>query len=196
MGIESLFRGMDGDSQIHGSEISAHMTALYILARKTESGHIVECGVGRGWSTLALLLGVSERGGSLISFDSDPATKYAAIDNFKKVGVAATDPALDRWSHVVKLSVEASKDFQDKSVGLLFIDTAHTEEYTRMELNMWLPKMRPDGIICGHDYYWYPSPGVLCGVKAAVDQFAAQQSSRFRLQVLRHDNGLFILWPK
>lgn len=194
--IEPLFRGMDGDSQIFGSEMSAHMASLFTLAKFAGAGKVVECGVGRGWSTLSLLLGVSEHNGALTSYDREVSTKAAALENFKKVGIDVEGPLLKRWTHIAKLSFDAAADYADGSVSLLFIDTSHTEENTLQELNLWLPKMRPDGIICGHDYWWYSAPGILCGVKAAVDKFASQNSTRVRLQVLRHDNGLFILWPK
>lgn len=193
--LRALFLGMDGDSQLSGSEISAHMAALYLLARLCNYGHVVECGVGRGWSTLALLLGVVERRGCLTSFDHDEKSKASAMESFRKVGIRSRNPILQRWTHVVKSSVNAALEMEQGSVALLFIDTDHSEDYSEKELNTWLPKMHPQGIICGHDYYWEVEPGQLCGVKAAVDRFVLTHNQRFRLQVLRHDNGLFILWP-
>jgi hypothetical protein len=54
-----------------------------------------------------------------------------------------------------KLSIEAADDFADGSLGWVYIDTSHSYKVTRDELLAYSKKVKPGGIIAGHDY----SPG-------------------------------------
>jgi predicted O-methyltransferase YrrM len=190
--LKMVFRGMDGGGKLPGSEMSAHMPTLYMLARHWSFGPLVECGVGEGFSTVALLAGATEGGGRLTSYDLELACRAAAVRN---MGLKGDDPRLAAWHFVTKHSVSAAQDWADESVALFFLDTSHFLEDTRRELSAWLPKMHPRGVICGHDYYLENYQGVTYNVKEAVDEFARQHSARFRLQVFRYDQGLFALWP-
>ncbi|MGH7249999.1 MAG: class I SAM-dependent methyltransferase, partial [Minisyncoccia bacterium] len=51
---------------------------------------------------------------------------------------------------VQKPSIEAAKDFADKSVDIVFIDAGHTYEEVLQDIDAWLPKAKK--ILCGHDY--------------------------------------------
>lgn len=53
---------------------------------------------------------------------------------------------------ISKDSIEAAKDFYDKSIDLLFLDGDHSYPYVTQEIRAWLPKMKTNGIIVGHDY--------------------------------------------
>jgi hypothetical protein len=81
---------------------------------------------------------------------------------------------------------------------MFFLDTSHTYEDTKAELAAWIPKLHPEGLLCGHDYLLYQRPdwSAKSGVHQAVDEVAAANAARFRLQVLPHDQGLFLLWPR
>ena len=52
------------------------------------------------------------------------------------------------------------------NLDLVFIDADHSEAAVVYDICLWLPKVRPGGILCGHDY---GSPKWQ-GVKAAVDR--------------------------
>jgi len=52
-------------------------------------------------------------------------------------------------------STEASKNFQDKSVDLVFIDGDHRYEKFKQDVLAWYPKVKKGGIICGHDCEGY-----------------------------------------
>jgi len=51
-----------------------------------------------------------------------------------------------------KMSTTAAQDFKDGYFDWIYIDTDHSYETTRDELNLFAPKMKPGGIIAGHDY--------------------------------------------
>ncbi len=67
---------------------------------------------------------------------------------------------------VVKPSIEAAKDFEDNSIDVCFIDAGHTYEEVLDDIDAWLPKVKSDGILCGHDYL----PNTWMGVVKAVDE--------------------------
>ena len=50
-------------------------------------------------------------------------------------------------------SKEASELFQNESLDFLFLDAEHIYNDVYEDLEVWFPKMRKDGIMCGHDYY-------------------------------------------
>ncbi len=67
---------------------------------------------------------------------------------------------------VQKPSIEAAKDFEDKSIDVCFIDAGHTYEEVLQDIDAWLPKVKSGGILCGHDYL----PKTWMGVVQAVDE--------------------------
>jgi hypothetical protein len=54
--------------------------------------------------------------------------------------------------------------YEDDSIDFLFIDGAHDYESVKKDLNDWYPKVKKNGIIAGHDYFFN-------GVKNAVNEF-------------------------
>lgn len=54
-----------------------------------------------------------------------------------------------------KSSVEAAKDFPDESLDAVYIDGAHEEEFVREDIRTWRRKLKPGGILSGHDF-WLP----------------------------------------
>lgn len=185
--VDEMFRGMAGDARLPGSEMASHMPALFVLARRYSFGKIVELGVSRGFSTTALLAGALSAGKALMSYDvvetcADAARKTMALD-----------PKVEedgRWKFEMKSSLEAARDYAAESVSLLFLDTVHTLAATRAELTAWLPKIHLGGAIVGHDYLLAGA-----GVAQAVGELVKETAPRFQLQVLPHDQGLFILRP-
>lgn len=82
---------------------------------------------------------------------------------------------------IQKFSMDAVKDFEDNSLDFVFIDGNHSFEYVINDIAEWSKKVRPGGIIAGHDY-WTSSTSnnwtefvtdkdmiKLCQVKDAVD---------------------------
>lgn len=64
-------------------------------------------------------------------------------------------------------SEQASKQFEDNSLDVVFIDAQHEYGPVKQDLELWYPKVKSNGIFCGHDYYnGWP------GVEQAVNEFA------------------------
>lgn len=179
-----------------GTDISAHLPTLYALAidHSSISVPIVELGVRTGNSTLALLAACAATHSQLVSYDIDSACP----ENVRRTAREHTHnwPACDRaiskrWDFRALDSILAADQWSSGGfVGMLFIDTIHEYERTRDELAAWLPKLRRDAVICGHDY-----PDASGGVKKAVDEFVSVHHE-LELIVLPHDYGLFVLLPR
>ena len=65
------------------------------------------------------------------------------------------------------MSAQAARLFDDESIDFCFIDGDHRYKAVIEDLCCWFPKIRPGGLIGGHDYV---GPDSL-GVKQAVDEF-------------------------
>lgn len=74
----------------------------------------------------------------------------------------------DRFSLRVCDTVAASHHFDDESVDFVFIDAEHTYEGVRDDIAAWRPKIRPGGLLCGHDYKAPRWAGVVRAVNEAV----------------------------
>ena len=69
-------------------------------------------------------------------------------------------------------SVKAATKFKDNSIDFLFLDAGHEYEDIIEDMTAWYPKVKPGGIIAGHDYYpdeptW---GGVYRGMHHLLDQ--------------------------
>ncbi len=76
-----------------------------------------------------------------------------------------------------KLSTEASSDFKDGYFDFIYIDTDHSYLTTKKELHAFAPKVKPGGVIAGHDYElgnWIQT--VRYGVIEAVHEFCVHNN--------------------
>ena len=73
---------------------------------------------------------------------------------------------------IKNFSTEASRDFPDEFFDVVYIDASHNYESVKQDISYWLPKIKKDGYVSGHDYYDKPSDDVYLefGVKKAVDE--------------------------
>jgi len=57
---------------------------------------------------------------------------------------------------------------KDESLDFVYIDANHTFWYVLADIANWYPKVKPGGIIAGHDYYQWPKAGVVEAVDAVT----------------------------
>lgn len=110
----------------------------------------VEIGVYKAKSTCYMLEKIKQSGKNITFFavdDFSMSSKNEAIASILECGFGITD---------VKLKQENSdtfaKSFSKKSVSFCFIDGNHEYSQVKKDLQAWIPKIKPNGIIAGHDY--------------------------------------------
>lgn len=86
------------------------------------------------------------------------------------------------------LSVEAAQRVPDGSLDFCYIDANHRYEGISVDLPTWWPKVRPGGILAGHDFL---EPSL--GVNRAVKEFAAQQGLSIHLVIEHQRDASFWL---
>lgn len=74
-------------------------------------------------------------------------------------------PFFERYMHLADVreileiweirSVDAASAVRDGSCAMVFIDADHRYESVRADIRAWSRKVRPGGILAGHDYYTY-----------------------------------------
>ena len=72
-----------------------------------------------------------------------------------------------------RTSTEAAGHVADRSLDFVYIDARHDYDSVIEDLAAWFPKLRPGGLIAGHDYVDGDFPQGVFGVKRAVDEFFA-----------------------
>jgi len=77
-----------------------------------------------------------------------------------------------------KSSKEAVKDFKDTSLDFVYIDADHRLEMVINDIVLWSPKVKPGGIIAGHDYNKMTARPNICQVKEAVDAYTSAYDIR------------------
>ena len=74
--------------------------------------------------------------------------------------------------------MDAAKDILD-GLDFVFIDADHSYDGCHADIEAWASKVRPGGLLCGHDYDNVDFPQ--WGVKRAVDEFVAANGLELEL---------------
>lgn len=78
-------------------------------------------------------------------------------------------------------SIKAAEEFNDESIDFLFLDSCHEYTFVLNELLAWLPKMKKDSIIAGHDY---PSDGIRRAVAEVLGDVTTTSNGASYIKVL------------
>lgn len=139
---------------------------------------IVEVGAWKGRSTSFLAVEIANSKKDICLYVVD--TWEGSVEHIEdSVDLGLTDlydtfinnmKPVEQYYFPLKItSEEASKKFKDNSLKFVFLDGSHEYEDIKSDIKNWLPKVKSDGILAGHDYYihgedWFP------GVKQAVNE--------------------------
>ncbi len=72
-------------------------------------------------------------------------------------------------------STEAAAIIVDETFDVVYIDARHDYRSVAEDINAWWPKVKPGGILAGHDYLFGQINGTLISVKPAVDEFVYRE---------------------
>ncbi len=115
---------------------------LRVLAEMSGAKHVVEIGTSNGYSGIWFCLALRKTEGKLTTFEIDKDRAAKARENFQRAGVDAIVTLVEGNAHDEVSKVEGPID-------LLFLD-ADKEGYLDY-LEKLLPKLRPGGLIVGHN---------------------------------------------
>jgi MMP 1-O-methyltransferase len=143
------------------SDINEHLELLYQMVAKTGAQRIVELGTRGGNSTCALVIGAAETKGRVVSVDHGRGSEYPGEpptwNQLAETTTLITDKLglEDFWQLVVKDDLRFASQYKNE-IDLLFIDTGHSYEQTKKELQAWGRKVVNGGFIAIHDTVSFP----------------------------------------
>ena len=150
------------------------------ILRVPEGGLVVEVGVAYGRS-LAYLAEIAPAATRLVGVDSwaffygQERLDFAVLSAFPSPFHACND-YLRRYAPSGRCclqwgrSVDVAKGYEDESIDLVFIDGAHDYGNVSADIAAWLPKVKPGGIVSGHDYSKAIFPGLVRAVTEAFGE--------------------------
>lgn len=104
------------------------------------------------------------------------------------------DPFKERSVILRKTFREAARDFADRSLDFVYLDAQHQYDAIREDLRLWLPKVKPGGVLCGDDYRDAADIKKVCGVKTAVNEFLVEHGFR-EIVISKAEDSWFIRIP-
>ena len=160
-----------------------------LLNRRRLLGCGVEVGVKTGDFSEMLL--DRWRGRHLVSVDpwsEAPAEEYVDLANVAqeehdRYHAIARDRLLrfgDRSTIWRMTSSEAAPRVLHHSLDFAYIDARHDYDSVREDLELWVDRVRPGGVLAGHDYVDGNLVDGVFGVRSAVDDFFGERGVRVR----------------
>ncbi len=98
----------------------------------------------------------------------------AVQEQRRRWAMLATEFAADRRTVLRGDSTAMAAKLSDESLDFAFVDAGHTYEACIADVRAWAPKVRPGGLLCGHDIDQAAFPH--WGVRKAVEEFLAENA--------------------
>jgi len=169
-----------------GGEDWFSFSGLYdqVVAKLPDPAHIVEVGCWKGRSVAHLAVAAHNTGKKI---RVDAVDTWLGSDEHKDDECLSNDglyrtfleniATIRHLIQIVRLpSTVAAATYPDQSLDFVFLDAAHDYESVKADIAAWLPKVKPSGILAGHDYMcgW---PGVDRAVAEAFNAVTFQDNS-------------------
>lgn len=141
---------------------------LYSLARQLPSGGtIIEVGSHQGLSAYIMAKALCDSANNTARIICVDIWNGGVLETFKR------NMDEKNIAHLVMPlqmdSIDAAAQFPEACADLIFIDGDHSYEGCRDDIRAWFPKLRPGGVMIGHDYI-----DVWPGVIRAADEFVQE----------------------
>ncbi len=149
------------------------------VERFPSGSHFVEVGAWKGKSTCFMAEAI-RASGKAIRFDVVD-TWQGSVEHARAVTAAGGGDqiylqflrnmqaagVLNVMTPIRLSSCMAAQLYTDQSLDFVFIDASHEYEHVRADLLAWKPKVKPGGILAGHDY-GQDFPGVVRAVDEII----------------------------
>lgn len=140
--------------------VQVQLDVLFKWCNKYKPSVIIEIGSWLGRSTSVFGRYAKDNGAIVIAVDwwrDNPDVELFVnqngLDVRKQFLINMSDLGLDRnVTSIAMHSIDASKLINDRSVDMIFIDADHRYSRVNEDLENWYPKLKNNGIICGHDF--------------------------------------------
>lgn len=133
-------------------DINEHLVKMMNTIVEREAKVVVELGVRAGVSSQAFIAGVAQTGGFVMGYDICPLKQTdGPVNTTLHERLGSPSCVKKYWNFKVGSSLEVYRDWEDRSIDVLFIDTNHTKEQIYAELNLWGKKIKENGLIMIHD---------------------------------------------
>jgi len=163
------------------SDIVDHLPRLYSEAARRPLVRVIELGVRTGNSTAALLAGAEAVGGHVWSVDKESPS------------VPDWWWSSPTWTCLLGDDLTIAPELP-ADVDIVLLDTSHEYEATRQELSLYVPKVRPGGLVLCHDTEVEQPEAVRDGppfpVRRAIEDVTA---GRFRCEYVPGCYGLGVI---
>lgn len=121
---------------------------------------------GGTWVEVGVYSGKSFSFGIVECLNRGKNVEFVAVDMFPREWInpgenrppvfqmfqSAMKPLEGHFKVAIGKSTDVARQFADESIDFVFIDAAHDYDNVRADLIAWTGKVRPGGIIAGHDY--------------------------------------------
>lgn len=147
--------------------------ALYDRVARSLPTHarVVEVGCLYGRSLVYLAHAAKRHGKRAEVWGVDLGAGLDGAPDYHHVGTLTANVRAAGVQDVVRVvaaeSTAGAAAFADGTLDFAFVDAAHDYHSVRCDLQAWWPKVKPGGLLAGHDYRDPGSPGVA----KAVDEF-------------------------
>ncbi len=154
---------------------------LFRLAQQQVQGATwVEVGSWKGRSLVSTALGLPE-GCNLYSIDPHCGNAGSKVQDelgfpmdWVKAHLELAVDLIESFrtdllvTHYPSTSLKMSDKFKDAFLDVVFVDGEHTEKAVTQDIGLWWPKVKPGGILAGHDI---SHPGVKAALRASLPGF-------------------------
>jgi predicted O-methyltransferase YrrM len=113
----------------------------------------------------------------------------------KNLAIERLDIYKNRCKFIHSSSVNASKQFNNESLDFCYIDASHKYNNVKLDIKNWWCKVKPGGILCGHDYsineklWLHKNPDRKTwpnkGTKKAVDEFVDENNLKIHIDIMK-----------
>lgn len=155
-------------------------TYNFLIETIPNGGNFVECGAWLGKSSAYLCDIAEEKSIEIFIVDNwlgspnelDKWQKFAKDNDIYQIFLSNMNGR--KFTTIKKFSHEAADFFQDNSCDVVFIDMNHSYESVKLDIETWLPKVKNNGYLAGHDYHRKGWPGV----RKAVHELLGKENIR------------------
>ena len=130
-----------------------------IVNSAPNNAHFVELGSWKGKSAAYMAVEIINSGKN-IKFDCVDAWSYTPYvpnqailgDDLYNIFIENIKPV----SHIIKVvrdtTVGAASNYKDQSLDFVYVDADHSHDAVVADIEKWLPKVKVNGVLAGHDY--------------------------------------------